>query len=923
MKKKGILLAFTLLVLILVSVNLVLAEDFTKSYNCLREKITERGGYSSLTNEEKAFSLLALSSNESEQLLIKGSIDSSLEEDNCLSGNIATSGSCSLKEIGMVILAKSLTGEDTSEIDSWLLSKANIDSNTEWYLEIDSGVATCDLYSGNNQKGTITLDSNKKISGSLSGCFTPAFGNYWLKIDSSCYSENITVWCNNTFVTSLIYKKSDSSTYYIPNTAHSASAGGKTYEKVNAFCFGTCNDYEGSLWAAMALKQDNQNIEKFKPYLYTTSPNYPALLPSAFLFKISDSGTQTYYKNELLNKRASIGTYWQPSDELSKNYYTSLAVWVLGKDTTDASGARDYLTEQLTTSTSGCIGESIRDTAIALFAVNSVSTYFTPLNITIRNPNQTTVIDSAYPTVNVKIDTKSVANNCTYSIDNGDLQNLTLSSGTIWMGSTNISLSSYFSQHSISVSCKNIADQEKTASKNFNLSVTPMNISIVKPTLGNASVKTQVATVTTEINTESRSCYFSFDSSSTSYTMTETSSHSWSGQGSIPVSAFPDISNHSVIVYCLDTLGNEISRTREFSVNIQEPDPSTNGSSSITFNNPINEAIYDKLSSLQFVNITLNKIATTCVYSLNLGNEVSMTALNETNAVKWSAPLNITSEGNYNLTATCIDEDGNSMQKTISFGFNTTSSLKKNCLAEGYYCLASRANCIDTTKADGNILDYYCSGTKVCCDSDYEITNSETTCYDKGGVVCEDDQECEGTPILSASDTNNCCKGTCTTVTTGKSCSSLSGAECKLSCNSDSEIKKTGYICDSGYDCCIASSNTSTSKIYWWIWLLLILIIIVAVGIVFREKLKEYYYKITGKGKGPAGQGPQGRPPFQPGMPPAGMGMPRRIIPGMNRPGMMPAQSGMPMRPNMPQARPFPKDKELNETLAKLKGMSK
>jgi len=940
MKKKRILPAFVMLALILVSLNLVLADDnlnnLTKSYTCLREKIAEKpAGYSSLTNEEKVFSLLALSSNVTEQLLLQSSILSSVQSNGCLSADVGTSGSCSLKTTGMGFLALAITGGDTSQLESWLNSVTNVDSNTEWYLEIDSGIASCRIYSGNDNKGTIIIDKDKKISGSLSGCFSYNFGGpfdgYWLKIDPSCYSENITTICNETFVTSLIYKKSDSNVYYIPDTAKSASANSPTIEKVNAFCFGTCNDYEGSLWAATALKQKSIDVEKFKPYLYTSAQSNQAFLPSAFLFKISDSNTKEYYKNELLNKKDPLGKWWQPSSEKpnERDYYTSLAVWVLGKDTTDASKARDYLIkERLQTSANGCLSDSIRDTAFALFAVSgSGPVPVIPVNITITLPNQTNVLDTAYPTVNVRINTAGSAKDCTYKIDNGNSQNLSLSSGTtIWTGSTNISTITYFSQHSIIVYCNNIAGQEKTASKEFNISIVSMNISIKEPN-SNSVIKTETTSVKAELNAESRDCNFSFDSESKRYTMTETDPaiHSWLGQGTITVNGFPDQGKHKVTVFCIDALGKEITKQEEFGVDIKEPEQPTNGSLSISITNPGDTGDYSLSSLLKYVNLTATSAAvvSSCVYSLDGGNDLSMTPINESNPVKWYAPFNVTFnaafEGNHNITASCTDASGNSAQKTIHFNFNTTSPTQQSCTGKGYYCL-SISDCFTKTESGEKLEGFSCpysATTKICC-SENIPTSTSRTCSEKGGVVCEYNQECDGTSILDATDTdgNICCAGSCRDVRVITSCTSKSGV-CRSSCNRD-ETLSSSYFCDSG-DCCIKSSSPKSTN-YWWVWVLLILIILIALGIVFREKIRETYYKIIKRGgKGSAGQGQQGRPPFGPGpgMPPAGMGMPRRIIPGTNRPGMMP------MRPNMPSARPFPKDKELNETLAKLKNMSK
>ena len=925
-----------MLALILVSANFVLAaDDLNKSYNCLRQKISEQGGYSSLSNELKAFSLLALSSNATEQLILQSAISSSIQQSGCLSAEAGATGACSLKTTGIGLLALTLTGANESQIESWLNSQTNVDSNTEWYLEIDSGIAECDIYSGNDLKGKISLDKDKKISGSLSSCFSYSFGGpfdgYWLKIDPSCYNDNITTICNETFVTSLIYKKSDSDVYYIPDTASSAPAGQKTYEKVNAFCFGACNDYIGSLWATTALKVKNGDIEKFKPYLYTLAQSNQELLPSAFLFKISDSGTKAYYKTELLNKRASIGKYWQPSTEAERNYYTSLAVWVLGKDSTDASAARDYLKEQLKLSTTGCLGDSnIRDTAFALFAVGDL-TYspIVPVNISILYPNQTTTIDTAYPTIDIQINTKGAAKECSYKIDNANSGNLSLDYGTTWRGSANVTTSSYFSQHSITVYCKNIAGQEKTASKEFNLSIVSMNISITQPKSSD-TITSQTITVKAQLNTESRGCTFYFDSGSKKYNLTETKpvDHLWSEQGTIPVpNGFPDRGKHSVTVFCFDTLGNEINKKEEFSVNLEEPEPPTNGSLGITITNPRNDGEYSLSSLLQYVNLTTTGAikVDVCTYYLDSGSSISMIPTNISNSTKWFAPLNITFnsafEGNHSITAICTDIEGNSAQKTIYFIFNTTSSqTQERCTTKGYFCL-NKGDC--TIKTDGTVFkDFSCDSSiyKECCSENIQSSEPTTgTCYDEGGIPCGDDEECDGT-TLDASDTGNCCEGTCRNIISTSTCESEDG-QCRLECISGEEEKS--YLCENGGSCCV-KTITTTSKSYWWVWVLLILIILTVVGIVFREKIKEFYFKIMNKGRGSAGS--QGRPPFGPGpgMPPAGMGMPRRMIPGMNmnnRPGIMPQRGGMPMRPNMPSARPFPKDKELNDTLAKLKNM--
>lgn len=214
------------------------------------------------------------------------------------------------------------------------------------------------------------------------------------------------------------------------------------------------------------------------------------------------------------------------------------------------------------------------------------------------------------------------------------------------------------------------------------------------------------------------------------------------------------------------------------------------------------------------------------------------------------------------------------------------------------FCL-SHTECAD---AVGEVLDnYQCrDGVSVCCSNDLP----EKSCSEKQGIVCQSDEECSGS-LASAQDTSRCCiDGDCAVPV-------LSGCEqnnfnCRSSCSGDEEIKSgSGNDCSGSNVCCGIKTPKPS---YWWLWLLIILIILVALAIIFRNRLRVFIFKFKNKG-GKASSVQQTRPPFPPSA-------------SLARPGMMPR----PMPRSMPQSPVRAKsrtDTELDETLKKLKEMSK
>ncbi|HRZ85675.1 MAG TPA: hypothetical protein P5277_02745 [Candidatus Paceibacterota bacterium] len=259
---------------------------------------------------------------------------------------------------------------------------------------------------------------------------------------------------------------------------------------------------------------------------------------------------------------------------------------------------------------------------------------------------------------------------------------------------------------------------------------------------------------------------------------------------------------------------------------------------------------------------------------------------------------------------------------------------KESCVESGKYCVSSSTDCIDSKGTVDSSLSSSCPITQVCC-SEQVI---KSTCISEGGVFCKSNEECLGNRITDISDSSKgiCCNIECEIVSTEeKSECETEENTCKTECADNEE--EVEYSCDEGLKCCeiteveacptgqqrcedgpytgMCKENCEKSKSLWWIWVLVILIILVALGIVFRKKISEFISKSK--------MGIKKGPPPKPTRPVAGMrpGMARPMS-GM-RPGMARPRPVFPQR-SMPGPNPqLPKDKEYDETLKKLREMSK
>jgi len=369
----------TVIFLFIISANLVLAQTTTsgnntpeakvsKAYTCLENKV--KGKCDTLTLDQQIFSILALKYDSN----IRSECKMSLVAQADLSANNKPKcwpkDRCGIKTTAQSILALSRINENTDDAESWLISQNTTPTNLNWYLQIESNEeTTCSISygpTGPNYNNQLIIGTNKKISGDAGSCLPidTAGGSYWLRINSGsdCYTRTYTIKCNKGFLTTLLYKRSGSSTVYVSDIVNSASADGETSEKINSVCFGKNGicDYEGSLWASITLDALGYDVTSYLPYLTSNSVDYPKLLPDSFLYLLKDY--PDFYGNLINLQKQSL---WEVSGD--KFYDTALALLAL--NTLDISQVTEAKTKLLTLQDAeGCWQGNIRNTAFILFS---------------------------------------------------------------------------------------------------------------------------------------------------------------------------------------------------------------------------------------------------------------------------------------------------------------------------------------------------------------------------------------------------------------------------------------------------------------------------------------------------------------------------------------------------------------------------
>lgn len=350
MKKRVLIIFLFLLIVSTFFVTAAVNDTQTKAYSCLQNLVTSKG-CSSLTTEEKIFSLLAIGTCKSEL-----STDSSANQ--CW-----PSSSCSIKTTAEAILAFKSANTDTTTAEKWLLGQAIQFKDIKWFLQIEStNATTCNATYGGSSY-FFTVNGDKTLSQNAGPYLSTSDNNYWFTVDPYLYNSNISVSCNNTFQTSLLYQKVSSTTIYVSQITNSAAGEGKTTETVDSQCFskdGSNCDYEGTLWAALALRYTNHDVSSFLPYLISMADENTQYIPDSFLYSLTNN-----FETNLLAQQ-DIGGWWaQSGDDF---YDTAVALLPFqNSELPQKTTSENWLAS--VQGSDGCWQDNLRNTAFILYSV--------------------------------------------------------------------------------------------------------------------------------------------------------------------------------------------------------------------------------------------------------------------------------------------------------------------------------------------------------------------------------------------------------------------------------------------------------------------------------------------------------------------------------------------------------------------------
>jgi len=346
MEKKVLLFILVLSLIFILPLTFAAQEDINNAYACLEDKIDEKT-CDGLSVTEKIFTSLAVNRCSSE-------LRAEAKDGECW-----PEASCNIKTTAQAVLALK-----TSAAKNWLIAQNRTPSEITWYLQIESSLeSTCTITYDDNDY-SIELGEDKKIDSAAGNCLSLSSLGYWLEIASDCYEEEFEISCDESFITNLLFRIDISSTIHVSEKTSSATGGGTTTEKINSFCFidsGNC-DYEGSLWAALALDSMGEEISSYMPYLVTMADANDEYFPEVFLYAL---GYEDFHY-DIIEKQASNG-YWSISGD--KYYDTALALYpFMYKEFDEKEKAKEWLL--LEQEDDGCWNSgNILDTAFILHSV--------------------------------------------------------------------------------------------------------------------------------------------------------------------------------------------------------------------------------------------------------------------------------------------------------------------------------------------------------------------------------------------------------------------------------------------------------------------------------------------------------------------------------------------------------------------------
>ena len=352
-------------VFFLVSASFIYAspeEQVANAYSCLESRINATG-CSAIPFEDRVFSALA-----------DGKCMLEVSKDNSTTSTFVCwpKSGCTLKSTAQAILALNQR-VNTTKAEDWLLSRTGIPDQIDWFLEIEAdGVTNCNItyYDASNKPvyNKIIIGEDKKVHSNVASLLSVSSNGYWLKIVPSLYNKDISTQCNNSFITTTLFMKKDSSTVHVSSITTGSESNGYTTEKVKSLCFKDGNgcNYEGSLWASLVLYSLGYDTGDFMPYLITMmdDSDNQRILSESFIYMMTGK-----FRTELLLKQRAK-SYW----EVSGNRYsdTALALWPFPPDSYDVPTERSNSITWLLSDQqrSGCWNNNnIGDTAFLLYSV--------------------------------------------------------------------------------------------------------------------------------------------------------------------------------------------------------------------------------------------------------------------------------------------------------------------------------------------------------------------------------------------------------------------------------------------------------------------------------------------------------------------------------------------------------------------------
>lgn len=339
--------------------NEISGDSIDKAYQCLRDELDAK---TSLSLQEAVFSVLALGAEDS--------AIGKIESEKSSGEDCWPASGCKLKDTAQVLLAYNGIGRDTSGALEWISSKNVSAKGLTWFLEIDIAnheASECKVNYENTER-TINVREDMTLSGDGGRCLSISDSGYWLEINDNCLDNEFSVSCDKDFITSLLYQKGAGETIFVTSETHSAPGLGTTNERVNVECFSsdgiTC-DYEGSLWASLALNKIGVDISTSAPYLIAFAEDNVKYFPSAFLYLITNRDDQ--YAQVIQSQ--DQGRSWQMTGTPYNRFYdTSLGMLALeGSGALELENAKNYLISIQTNE--GCWNNNnVRDTAFVLYS---------------------------------------------------------------------------------------------------------------------------------------------------------------------------------------------------------------------------------------------------------------------------------------------------------------------------------------------------------------------------------------------------------------------------------------------------------------------------------------------------------------------------------------------------------------------------